>query len=196
MVRTYETTFIVNPQADDATIDRQVRAVTDLITGNGGEIVHEDRIGTRRMAYEVAGLTQGFYASIIHKSETSVLPQLDRHFKLEEPYIRYMTIVYEGDIERLKGDRDQAPERAARPTGKPETKPETKPEAKPEAKAEEKTEAKAEEKTEPEPEKEATVTKSEAPRAGEADTVEATAETPAESEESDKTKQPPADEEL
>jgi small subunit ribosomal protein S6 len=96
-VRIYETAFIVNPQSDDATIDRQVTAVTDLIKNNGGEIVREERIGTRRLAYEIAGLTQGYYASILFNSEPGVLPLLDRHYKLEEPYVRYLTIRFEGD---------------------------------------------------------------------------------------------------
>jgi len=100
-VRIYETAFIVNPQSDDATIDRQVAAVTDIIKNNGGEIVREDRLGTRRMAYEIEGLTQGFYASILFRAGTDVLPLLERHYKLEEPYVRYMTIRFEGDPDNV-----------------------------------------------------------------------------------------------
>ena len=101
-MRSYETTFIVNPQADDVAIDRQVQAVVDLIEKNGGTIIHANRMGTRKMAYEIAGLTQGYYSSIVFESGTEVLPLLERLYKLEEPYIRYLTIKYEGDIERLK----------------------------------------------------------------------------------------------
>jgi len=97
-LRRYETTFVVNPQADDATIDRQVTAVTDLIKNDGGQILHEKRIGTRRLAYPIAGLNQGFYASIIFESEAAVLPKLERHYKLEEPYVRHLTIRYEGQL--------------------------------------------------------------------------------------------------
>jgi small subunit ribosomal protein S6 len=96
-MRLYETTFIVNPQSDDATLDRQVKSVTDLITGNGGKVVKENRMGTRRLAFEVKGLTQGYYTSIIFEGPTGILPQLDRHFKLEDPFVRYLTIQFEGD---------------------------------------------------------------------------------------------------
>ncbi len=106
-MRTYETTFIVNPQSDDATIDRQVSAVTDIITGNGGEIVREERMGTRRLAYPIAGLTQGFYATVYFKSTPAVLPLLDRHYKLEEPYVRYLTIVFEAEFEQLDKAREE-----------------------------------------------------------------------------------------
>jgi small subunit ribosomal protein S6 len=105
-VRLYETTFIINPQSDDASIDRQVKAVSDLIAANGGKIVFEDRVGTRRLAYEIRGLNQGYYANFIFEAPASVLPALDRHYRLEEPYIRYLTTVFEGDVEAIRERRD------------------------------------------------------------------------------------------
>lgn len=96
-MRLYETTFIVNPQTDDATIDRQVKSISDLITSHGGKIVREDRLGTRRMSFPIAGLIQGYYASFIYEAPTTMLPELERLFKIEDAYIRYLTIIYEGD---------------------------------------------------------------------------------------------------
>lgn len=97
-MRRYETTFIVNPQADDAAIDRQVTAIVDIIKADGGEILKENRIGTRRLAFPIAKLTQGYYTSIIYDSEAGVLPKLERYFKLEEPYIRFLTIRFDGPL--------------------------------------------------------------------------------------------------
>ncbi len=98
---TYDTTFIVNPQTDDATIDRGVRSVFDLITNNGGKIIHEDRMGTRRLAYPIGGLTQGYYTTLVFEGPSRILPALDRHFKLGEVFVRHLTIQYEGDVEAL-----------------------------------------------------------------------------------------------
>ena len=100
-MRLYETVFVVNPQADDATIDRQVNAVLDIIKSDSGEIVFEERMGTRRLAYPIENLTQGFYCSVVFNANPTVLPKMDRHYKLEEPYIRYMTIKFEGDPSKL-----------------------------------------------------------------------------------------------
>ena len=94
----YDTTFIVNPQTDDATIDREVQSVSDLITNNGGKIIHEDRIGTRRLAYPIKKLTQGYYTTVIFEGPSQILPVLDRHFKLGEVFVRHLTILYEGDV--------------------------------------------------------------------------------------------------
>ena len=101
-MRTYETTFIINPQTDDAQIDRQVTDITDLIKTNGGEIKCENRIGTRRMAYAIQGLTQGYYTQLFYEAPQDALPVLDRHFKLEDPYIRFMTVLFEGPVPTLE----------------------------------------------------------------------------------------------
>lgn len=105
-MRLYETTFIINPQTDDASIDRQVLSVTELITTHGGKIVREDRMGTRRMMFPIGGLVQGYYASIIFEGPTTLLPELDRMYKIEETYLRNLTILYEGDPEANKAARD------------------------------------------------------------------------------------------
>jgi len=122
-MRLYETTFLINPQTDDATIDRHVRDVADLIASGGGKVVYENRLGTRRLAYDIKGLSQAFYATLIFESETTVLPALERHFRLEEAYLRDLTIVFEGNLERLLEDTSEVTERPAAPP-KPEPKKE------------------------------------------------------------------------
>ncbi len=101
----YETTFIVNPQSDDSVIDEKVKAVAEVISSNGGKIIHEDRMGTRRLAYPIDKLHQGYYATFLYEAEQSVLPILERHMKLGEEYMRHLTIRFEGDPEKLYGDK-------------------------------------------------------------------------------------------
>jgi len=101
----YETTFIVNPQTDDATIDRHVQAVVDIVTAAGGKVVHENRMGTRRLAYPINGLSQGYYANFIFEAPSTVVPQMDRHMRLGEAYMRHLTVVFEGPIP----DKDAPP---------------------------------------------------------------------------------------
>lgn len=106
----YDTTFIVNPQTDDATIDREVQSVSDLITNNGGKIIHEDRFGTRRLAYPIKKLTQGYYTTVIFEGPSRILPVLDRHFKLGEVFVRHLTILYEGDVKAfMESEKAEAP---------------------------------------------------------------------------------------
>ncbi len=100
-MRIYETTFIVNPQTDDATIDGQVKEVASLITANSGKILHEDRVGTRKLAYPINGLNHGYYTTITFEGENTLLTALERHYHLQESYIRHLTVVYEGEREKI-----------------------------------------------------------------------------------------------
>ena len=97
-MRLYETTFIVNPQTDDATINEQVKAVTDIITNAGGKIVYENLMGTRRMAYPIKKLSQGYYANFIFEAPKTVVAEINHHIRMNEAYLRHLTIVYEGQI--------------------------------------------------------------------------------------------------
>lgn len=98
-MRVYETTFIVNPQTDDATIDSQVVAISELITRFGGKVIREDRMGTRRLAYPIDKLTQGYYHSFIFEGPQELLPELERFFRINEAYLRNLTLLFEGDLE-------------------------------------------------------------------------------------------------
>jgi len=69
-----------------------------LIKSNGGNILCENRIGTRRLAYEIAGLNQGYYTQLFFEAPQAALPVLDRFYKLEEAFMRFMTVTFEGPV--------------------------------------------------------------------------------------------------
>lgn len=96
-MRRYDTTFIINSQIGDDGIDTSVKEIANLITSSSGSILRENRIGNRRLAYQIARQTHGYYVSLIHESETETLTRLDRHFKLGENYLRHLTVRFDGD---------------------------------------------------------------------------------------------------
>jgi ribosomal protein S6 len=53
----YDSTFILNPQLEEGGLDASIKDAVDLITAHGGKIVKENRIGMRRMAYEIQKIT-------------------------------------------------------------------------------------------------------------------------------------------
>jgi small subunit ribosomal protein S6 len=97
-MRLYETTFILSPQADDAAFERQIQAVSDLITRFKGKVREEDRWGIRRMAYAIKKYNQGYYTRIVFEGDQTVLNELERFYRIEEPYIRNLTVCFEGDL--------------------------------------------------------------------------------------------------
>ncbi|MBU8932786.1 MAG: 30S ribosomal protein S6 [candidate division Zixibacteria bacterium] len=129
-MRVYETTFVVNPQTDDVAIDKQVGAISEIISASGGKILHENRIGTRRLAYPIKKLTQGYYATFVYEGTPQILPKLDRHFSLGEEYLRHLTILFEGDLKKLLGEDEETATESAeakpeRPAGPAQRRAET-----------------------------------------------------------------------
>ena len=112
-MRVYETTFIINPQTDDATIDQHVSSVSALIVNAGGKLLHEDRMGTRRLAYPINKLNQGYYHSFIYEAPNEFLPTLERHFRLNDQYLRFLTLLFEGDVNKLTHERRERAEAEA-----------------------------------------------------------------------------------
>jgi small subunit ribosomal protein S6 len=105
MIRIYETTFIVNPQSEEAVVDRQVKDIAEAISNHGGKILQEDRIGTRRLAYEINGLSHGHYAGFIFEGNNELLANLDKFYRHNEQYVRFLTVLFEADVEKVKVER-------------------------------------------------------------------------------------------
>ena len=104
-MRIYETTFILSPQADDAAFDRQIKSVSELITRYQGNVLHEDRWGIRRLAYPIRKFTQGYYTRMVFEGNNQLLSEMDRFFRIEEPYIRHLTVVFEGSLDEPAAPR-------------------------------------------------------------------------------------------
>ena len=105
-MRNYETTFIINPQSDDATIEKHVADIKDIITTSKGTIINENHMGTRRLAYEIEKLTQGYYATFLYEAPAEVLPLLDHHFKINDAFIRDLTVRIECDPQEYLKQQD------------------------------------------------------------------------------------------
>ena len=52
-MNTYEVMFILSPDLDEEGIEAGVTRFTELISNAGGEIVQLERMGRRRLAYEI-----------------------------------------------------------------------------------------------------------------------------------------------
>jgi small subunit ribosomal protein S6 len=68
-VRNYEMMYILNPTVADQeeTLVSAIEKVNSLVTGNGGEIVNEDRWGKRRFQYEINKIREGYYVVLKFK---------------------------------------------------------------------------------------------------------------------------------
>jgi small subunit ribosomal protein S6 len=91
MLNHYETVFIATPVLSEAQMKEAVTKFKSVITDNGGEVVHEENWGLRKLAYPIQKKTTGFYHLIEFKAEGSLIDKLEIQYRRDERIIRFLT---------------------------------------------------------------------------------------------------------
>jgi len=114
-LRTYETLFIVQPNATDEEVEAVTNGVENLVTSDGGVIAERDIWGKRRLAYEVKKFTEGIYVLVRFQSDAEVVQKLENNFKLNDDVIRYLVVHFDPKTLRLEEEqKKRQAERAER----------------------------------------------------------------------------------
>lgn len=93
MVRPYEIVTIYNPGLEsDEAYDAQIERFQSLVTEHGGEIVNIDKWGRRRLAYEINGLTEGYYVVMRFNALPAVAAELERVMKITDTVVRHLLV--------------------------------------------------------------------------------------------------------
>lgn len=91
MNKNYEVMFIVKSMEEEAT-EAIIARVQDLITRNGGTVNNLDRMGKKRLAYEVRKQTEGYYVLVEFSIEPAQIKEIDRVIKINENIIRHLIV--------------------------------------------------------------------------------------------------------
>ena len=92
-MREYEIMLILPSDAEDPVVDGVVERITGILSQRGGEVSQVDKWGRRRLAYEIARQTEGFYAIVRFKAEPGVIPELDRVLSLADDVLRFKVVL-------------------------------------------------------------------------------------------------------
>lgn len=87
----YETLFIVNNTIGEEAVKAVVEKFTALVTDNG-EVESINEWGTRRLAYPIEDLTEGYYVLIRFFSEPAFPAELERLFNINDAILRNIII--------------------------------------------------------------------------------------------------------
>ncbi len=92
MSNQYETVFIVTPVLSEAQMKEAVLKFRSLIADEGGEVVHEEDWGLRKMAYPIQKKSTGFYNLIEFKANPEFIGKLETEYRRDERVIRFLTM--------------------------------------------------------------------------------------------------------
>ena len=89
-MKNYDLFTIIKPNLDNDEADKVVARVEDIVKTLGGSVSNCDKMGRKKLAYEVAGFTDGFMVNqVINLAEDKVV-ELKRQIKLNDSIIRTM----------------------------------------------------------------------------------------------------------
>lgn len=94
-MKSYETLFILKPTLDEEAAKAAIEKIKGVIEKNGGELEEVDAWGKRKLAYEIAKFTEGYYTLINFKAESELPKELARIFKITDSVIRNIIIKHE-----------------------------------------------------------------------------------------------------
>ena len=92
MIKQYETVFIATPVLSDAQMKEAVAKYVSLIKDNGGEVVYEEDLGLKQLAYPIQHKTSGFYYLIEFKADPQFVATLETQYHRDERIIRFITV--------------------------------------------------------------------------------------------------------
>ena len=98
----YETIYIIHPELNEEDVEEHIKRVENLVTRFGGEILKTERWGKKRLAYEVDKHRYGYYVLLRLRGNSTILPELERHYRLTEGIIKSLVI-------RLKAEPKEEP---------------------------------------------------------------------------------------
>jgi len=106
--RLYETTYIVNAVLEDAEIDAIVKRVDDFLMENGAQLVEQNKMGRRRLAYPIKKKYNGFYVYTAFEAPAQTLPMLEKFFLLEDGVIRHLSLNLDPKLREFRKVRAEA----------------------------------------------------------------------------------------
>ena len=115
MQRTYEVMFIVRPDLTEEDVDKLIATIQGHATSGGATVKNVEKLGKRRLAYDVKKFQDGQYVLMTLSSEGKAVHELERRLRVSEPVIKFITVRTDEEQQRLDKVRKLRESRAKRP---------------------------------------------------------------------------------
>ena len=87
----YESVIIVNPKVDEEGIKALEKKFTDIIN-NDGKLEKIDKLGKRKLAYEVKKNNEGIYLVLTFEANADLIEELQRNYRITDEVIKFIVI--------------------------------------------------------------------------------------------------------
>ena len=113
-MRRYETIFIADPDIQESVRTTLFDKFKNLIAQEKGILIGFDEWGNRKLAYEIMKKSRGHYVCMTYGGDGDLIKELERHFRLDDKILKFMTILLEKDVSPETFKQELEAEAAAR----------------------------------------------------------------------------------
>ena len=115
-MRHYETTYILRPNLGEEQFTEIINRTNAIITGDGGTVIHLDRWGIKRLAYEINKEIQGYYIYLNYAAPGKTVDEIERIFRIDDKVLRYLTVKLGENMnaEAIEAEKQRIAENVAR----------------------------------------------------------------------------------
>jgi small subunit ribosomal protein S6 len=100
-MRLYETVFILKPDLTEEETQNWIQRILQVLEQNKGELIRLDEWGLMKLAYQIRKFQKGYYVYAVFLADYPCVRELDRHFKMLEPFLRHIVVkLDDSDLEK------------------------------------------------------------------------------------------------
>jgi small subunit ribosomal protein S6 len=101
MQRSYEVMFIVRPDVVEEDLDKLIATLQSNATQAGATVKNTEKMGKRRLAYDVKRFQEGFYVLLVVESDGKAIHELERRLRVTEQVLKFITVRTDEEQQRL-----------------------------------------------------------------------------------------------
>ena len=88
----YELALVVNAKIEDEAREAVVEKAKGYVARYGGTVTEVEEWGTKRLAYEVQKMREGFYYFIQFEADATCPAEVERHVRIMDNVMRYLVV--------------------------------------------------------------------------------------------------------
>jgi len=88
----YEITYIIRPSFEDPQVDELATHFSQVAKSNGGDGIAAERMGKKRLAYEIKKLREGHYVCMKFAGSPDTASEVIRQMRLHDDILRALLV--------------------------------------------------------------------------------------------------------
>ena len=89
-MKNYELLTIFKPNLDAEEVDKHITKISEIIKDFGGNVESSDKIGRKKLAYDIQNFRDGFFFSAILSLPADKVAEFKRQLRLNDSILRTM----------------------------------------------------------------------------------------------------------